>query len=66
MIVEKINENATRILAQNFPGSRIKYWKDITIPEAKVFLGLLFHMGTIKLNRIQDYWKKHGQFSANI
>lgn len=24
----------------------------------KIFFGLLFHMGTIKLNRFEDYWKK--------
>jgi hypothetical protein len=30
-----------------------------TPTETKTFLGLLFHMGTINLNRLNNYWKKH-------
>ncbi|XP_046662705.1 piggyBac transposable element-derived protein 4-like [Homalodisca vitripennis] len=37
--------------------SRINKWQDLTVPELKVFIGLLLHMGTIRLNRYQDYWK---------
>lgn len=39
--------------------SRITKWKDLTVPELKIFLGLLLHTGSIRLNRLQDYWKKH-------
>ncbi|CAG5035422.1 unnamed protein product [Parnassius apollo] len=62
-IIDKTNRNASNILAKSLPGSRIHYWKNVTVSEFKIFLGLLFHMGTIKLNRIQDYWKKHRLFN---
>ncbi|CAB3232799.1 unnamed protein product [Arctia plantaginis] len=62
-IIEKTNRNASNILAKSLPGSRIQYWKNVTVSEFRVFLVLLFHMGTIKLNRIQDYWKKHRLFN---
>lgn len=39
------------------PGSRINRFTDITVPELRVFIGLLLHMGSIRLNRYQDYWK---------
>lgn len=39
------------------PKSRINLWKPLTIPEFKTFLGIMFHMGTIRVNRINDYWK---------
>ncbi|KAK9716803.1 Transposase IS4 [Popillia japonica] len=39
--------------------SRIARWKDATVEEMRIFIGLILHMGTIRLNRLQDYWKKH-------
>lgn len=39
--------------------SRISRWKDVTVDEFRTFLGLLFHMGTVSMNRIEDYWKKN-------
>lgn len=45
------------------PKSRINAWRNLTIPELKIFLGLLFHTGTIRLNRLQDYWKKDWLFN---
>ncbi|KAL4125798.1 hypothetical protein QTP88_010038 [Uroleucon formosanum] len=38
--------------------SRVTKWKILTVAEFKVFLGLLYHMGTIRTNRLQDYWKR--------
>ncbi|KAG5879737.1 hypothetical protein JTB14_033339 [Gonioctena quinquepunctata] len=43
--------------------SRITAWKDVTVEELKRFIGLLLHLGTIKLNRLQDYWKTHRLFN---
>lgn len=39
------------------PQSRINKWKDFTVGELKIFIGLVLHMGTVRLNRLQDYWK---------
>uniref|UniRef100_A0A1B6LFF4 PiggyBac transposable element-derived protein domain-containing protein n=1 Tax=Graphocephala atropunctata TaxID=36148 RepID=A0A1B6LFF4_9HEMI len=39
------------------PKSRINNWRDVTTQELKTFIGILFHMGTVRLNRINDYWK---------
>ncbi|XP_054256976.1 piggyBac transposable element-derived protein 4-like [Macrosteles quadrilineatus] len=44
--------------------SRISSWKNLTLNEFKVFLGLLLHMGHIKLPKIQDYWKKDKLFKT--
>jgi hypothetical protein len=32
----------------------------------KIFIGLLFHTGTIRMNRLQDYWKKCELFDLNF
>lgn len=37
--------------------SRINKWKDLRVAELKVFIGIILHMGTIRLDRYQDYWK---------
>lgn len=39
--------------------SRITAWKNLTIEELKIFIGLVLHMGTIRMNRLQDYWRTH-------
>lgn len=44
------------------PNSRINKWKDLTVHELKLFLGLLMHTGTVPLHRLQDYWKKDWLF----
>lgn len=43
--------------------SRISAWKELTVDEFLTFLGLTFHTGTIRCNRIQDYWKTHRLFN---
>lgn len=45
------------------PNSRICKWKDLTVQELLTFIGILIHMGTFQLSRIQDYWKKHRLFN---
>lgn len=59
-IVDQTNMYAEEIfLNKNITeNSRITKWKTLTIDEFKVFLGLLYHMGTIRTNRISDYWKR--------
>jgi len=49
-------------LAAN-PRSRISLWKPVTPEEMLTFIGLTIHTGTIQLNRINDYWKKHHLFN---
>ncbi|KAJ8910822.1 hypothetical protein NQ315_004682, partial [Exocentrus adspersus] len=43
--------------------SRITRWKDVTVEELRIFIGLVLHLGTIRLNRLQDYWKTHRLFN---
>ncbi|KAL0830037.1 hypothetical protein ABMA28_003495 [Loxostege sticticalis] len=60
ILVDSINSHALRLTLEHSPEhmhSRISNWKDTNVEELYVFLGLLFHMGHIKLNRINDYWK---------
>lgn len=66
-ICEKTNAQAAKLIqSSTAQHSRIKSWKDITISELKIFLGLLFHMGTIPLSRIQDYWKTDRLFAIPV
>lgn len=44
------------------PKSRINKWKDLTVPELKTFIGLLIHMGTVRINRFNDYWNTSRYF----
>lgn len=63
-LCNKANAHAVELLARSEgEQSRISRWKDITLDEIKVFLGILFHMGTIRMNRINDYWKKDYLFN---
>ncbi|CAH2090624.1 unnamed protein product [Euphydryas editha] len=65
LIVRETNAKAVRVgVADNVKrNSRINNWKDLTREELKTFLGLLLHTGTIRLNRISDYWKRHYLFN---
>ncbi|CAG5026014.1 unnamed protein product [Parnassius apollo] len=66
-LVEQTNKHAAHIFQK--PGvrqkSRITEWKDTTIPEMRTFIGLILHMGVIRLNRISDYWKTHRLFNIS-
>ncbi|CAH2088552.1 unnamed protein product [Euphydryas editha] len=59
MICEKTNARAVKLFCESTvtENSRITSWKELTVSELRVFLGLLFHMGFIQLPRLQDYWK---------
>lgn len=46
--------------------SRISRWKEVTGEEIRTFFGLVMHMGTIQLSRLQDYWKKDPLFDMPI
>ncbi|XP_046685000.1 piggyBac transposable element-derived protein 4-like [Homalodisca vitripennis] len=48
------------------PGSRIHRWKPLTVPELRIFIGILIHMGTIRINRIQDYWKTDRKYNLQF
>jgi len=43
--------------------SRISQWKPTDRDEIITFISLVIHTGTIKLNRLNDYWKKHHLFN---
>ncbi|CAG4941334.1 unnamed protein product [Parnassius apollo] len=60
MICDETNKQAVKLSAGVSQKSRILAWKELTVSELKVFLGLLFHMGTIQLRCLQDYWKTGG------
>lgn len=42
--------------------SRFARWTDMSLTEFRCFLGILLLMGTIKLNRMGDYWSNHYLF----
>ncbi|KAL4103748.1 hypothetical protein QTP88_019089 [Uroleucon formosanum] len=57
-LVKEANAYAVDIfLTTASVNARICHWTDTNRSEIKIFFSLLFHMGTIKLSRIEDYWK---------
>ncbi|KAG8236478.1 hypothetical protein J437_LFUL016626 [Ladona fulva] len=46
--------------------SRIADWKTLENCEFQVWLGLLFHMGHIQINRLESYWRTHPLYSIPI
>lgn len=68
MVVDETNSFAVRLLVR--PGttdkSRITRWKDITVEELKIFLGLVLHTGTITLSRLCDYWNTGPLFDIPV
>ncbi|CAG5024854.1 unnamed protein product [Parnassius apollo] len=64
MICEKTNAQAAKLLGNTvLANSRINAWKELNIPELRIFLGLLFHMGFIQF---KNYWKTNRLFSITI
>ncbi|XP_026746249.1 piggyBac transposable element-derived protein 4-like [Trichoplusia ni] len=63
-LISRHNQEVSSRRSRDF--ARISGWKQVTVCELKIFLGLLFHMGTIPLSRLQDYWKKDRLFSIPI
>ncbi|KFM83242.1 PiggyBac transposable element-derived protein 4, partial [Stegodyphus mimosarum] len=63
-IVAETNDYAQKVLLhrEKKKCSRINDWKDTTKEELLIFVGLILHMGTIRMNRIQDYWKTDSLF----
>lgn len=57
-IVEETNLYAFEIFSLSSDKSRITSWKDLATSELKIFLRLLYHTGTIRLNKIEGYWKQ--------
>lgn len=68
LIVQETNLYAVEIFlaSSGSLSSRISQWKDTTIEEMKIFLALLFHTGTIRTNRLEDYWKKSELFDLKF
>lgn len=65
LIVRETNRQAEEIFLSSVtaPSSRISRWRDITVEDLRIFFGVFLHMGTISLNRLQDYWKTSNLFS---
>ncbi|VVC28111.1 PiggyBac transposable element-derived protein [Cinara cedri] len=64
ILVEETNNYAIEIFLNTVTdNSRISDWVDTNRLEMKTFLSLLFHMGTIKMPRLEDYWKTNKLFN---
>lgn len=68
LIVSETNKYAVQVFlsGSGCPSSRINMWKDTNITEMKIFIGLLFHTGTIRMNRLEDYWKTSELFNLDF
>lgn len=67
-VVEETNVYAVEVFLseKTKEKSRVIAWKETTSDELLIFLGLLLHMGHIRLNRLQDYWKKDPLFNIPV
>lgn len=65
LIVEETNIYAEEVFLNStlLATARISRWHPVTADELRIFFGLFLHMGTISLNRLQDYWKTNRLFS---
>ncbi|XP_063543295.1 uncharacterized protein LOC134751761 [Cydia strobilella] len=39
-------------------------WKDVTVAEFKIFIGLLLHTGTAKFKNVVDHWRPHRLYKS--
>lgn len=64
-IVSETNRYAADMFhnSPKHPKSRINRFKQLTVDELKISIGLLLHTGTFRTNRLQDYWKTHRLFN---
>lgn len=64
LLVAETNAYAEIVFLQDCgERARISDWKDTTVDEIKIFLGILFLMGLIRINRMNDCWRKHYLFN---
>jgi hypothetical protein len=57
LILHQTNLYAENLKQKNTsPKSRMSTWKTLNKEELLIFLGLVLHMGNVKLNRLKDYW----------
>nr|XP_031842151.1 piggyBac transposable element-derived protein 4-like isoform X2 [Nomia melanderi] len=64
LLVTETNAYAEILFLQEYgERTRISDWKDTSVDEIKIFLGILFLMGLIRINRMNDCWKKHYLFN---
>lgn len=67
-IVKATNSYAWAVYAKPSltPKSRINKWKELTVAELKNFIGLIIHMGTVRINRFNDYWNTSRYFDFSF
>lgn len=41
-------------------------WKEVTVPELKIWLGIIIYMSVVKLARVDEYWTKNGEWLINF
>lgn len=63
LILECTNKYGNKLKAEATTArSRFSKWTDLSVAELKTFIGIILLMGTIKLNRMVDYWSTHNFF----
>lgn len=67
LLVDETNSSAEEEFLRigSAPKSRMSEWKPTDKGEILNFLALIIHTGTIKVNRLSDYWKKHHLFKMS-
>ncbi|XP_063380254.1 piggyBac transposable element-derived protein 4-like [Cydia fagiglandana] len=64
-IVDCTNRQAEKLKnSSKHRKGRIINWKPLTLEEFKIFIGLVYHSGTAKMNRLVDHWKSHRLYKS--
>lgn len=57
--------NTNLYAASKGAGLNGRLWKDVTVPELKIWLGLVIYMSVFKIHRTSDYWSRMGDQPVN-
>ncbi|XP_063381151.1 uncharacterized protein LOC134667659 [Cydia fagiglandana] len=63
-IVVATNQHAFRKINFQRDSCYSRDWKDVTVAEFKIFIGLLLHTGTAKFKNVVDYWRPHRLYKS--
>lgn len=67
-IVSATNDFVARLLnaTNDLDKKQFSSWTELTRNELLIFLGLLLHTGTIKMDNLSDYWKKNNLVNLKV
>ncbi len=66
LAIKKFRKNYTNIYAAKYNTGKGRPWKELTLSELQIQLGILIYTGIFKASSIKDYWNQTEQFQNYI